>query len=262
MEHLTLALAGALSGLVAGIAGLGGGIVIVPLLVALYGQSALHDAVVASWFAVLFNSAAAAWRQWRLRTPHERAALLAASKPFLAGVIVVTPAVAAAVAQRPSWITPSMVGGLQLTLAAALAWRPAESAAPRSIPHAIAAAWGALVGAASTLIGIGGGAYTTAYMVYGPRRPLRDAIAAGNVTGLAVGALCVAGWLASRLIGAGAAAVAPASPITGTGMAWMLACGVAASTLGVKLSRRLPATTLKKILVGLLAVSAIHLLLS
>jgi uncharacterized membrane protein YfcA len=260
MEYLTLLLAGALSGLVAGIAGLGGGTVIVPVLVALYGHAALHDAIVVSWFAVFFNSVTATIKQYRIRTPEERGQLLAMSRYFLVGVLVVTPIVAMVMSGVKHAVTPAMVGALQLTLAAALAWPNAEADAPRTMSKAVDTGWGALVGGASTAIGIGGGAYTTAYMVYGPRRSLRDAIAAGNVTGLAVGALSVVGYLASlAIVGSEPGAT---SPISGVGMALMLAGGVACSGIGVKLSRKLPTAMLKKILVGLLALSAIRLLFS
>jgi uncharacterized protein len=262
LEYLTLLLAGALSGLVAGTAGLGGGTVIVPVLVGLYGHAALHDAIVVSWFAVLFNSLSAAFRQYKIRSPEERAQLVTASRYFLVGVLVVTPIVAMLMTGLKHVVTPAMVGALQLTLAAALVWPTAEAVVPRTMNKAVDTGWGALVGGASTLIGIGGGAYTTAYMVYGPRRPLRDAIAAGNVTGLAVGALSVFGYVASMMIvGNGGQPEVP-SPISGVGMALLLVGGVVFSAVGVKLSRKLPTATLKKILVGLLAVSAIRLLTS
>jgi uncharacterized membrane protein YfcA len=261
MEYLTLLLAGTLSGLVAGVAGLGGGTVIVPVLVWLYGHAALHDAIVVSWFAVLFNSLSAAIRQYKIRSPEERAQLVAASRYFLVGVLVVTPIVAMVMTGVKDAVTPAMVGALQLTLAAALVWPTAESVEPREMNKAVDTGWGALVGGASTLIGIGGGAYTTAYMVYGPRRSLRDAIAAGNVTGLAVGALSVIGYLASLVIVGHGQSQAP-SPISALGMAMLLVSGAVFSSIGVKLSRKLPTALLKKILVGVLAVSAIRLLIS
>jgi len=259
MEYLTLLLAGALSGLVAGIAGLGGGTVIVPVLVWLYGHAALHDAIVVSWFAVLFNSASAAFQQYRTRSPEERSQLIATSKYFLGGVLIVTPVVAMLMSGVKHAVTPAMVGALQLTLAAALVWPRREAAEPRVMSRRIDTGFGALVGACSTAIGIGGGAYTTAYMLYGPRRGLRDAIAAGNVTGLAVGALSVFGFLMSLAIVGADGAV---SPISGWGMALLVTGGVIFSALGVKLSRKLPVAALKKILVGLLVVSAVRLLIS
>jgi len=262
MEHAALLLAGALSGLVAGIAGLGGGTVIVPVLVWLYGHAALYDAIVASWFAVLFNSLSAAIRQYTIRSPGERLELVATSRYFLVGVLVVTPCVALAMTEFKHVVTPVIVGALQLSLAAALLWPIADTVSPRQMHKLVDTGLGALVGGASTLIGIGGGAYTTAYMVYGPRRSLRDAIAAGNITGLAVGALSVVGFLVSLLIGTdGAGNMAP-SPISGSGMALLIVSGTVFSAVGVKLSRKLPTATLRKILVGLLALSAIRLLMS
>ena len=260
MEHVTLLLAGSLSGLVAGSAGLGGGTIIVPVLTWLYGDAALHDAIVASWFAVLFNSLSAAVRQYTIRTPEERAQLIATSRYFLIGVLVVTPGVAMLMSGFRHAVTPAMVGALQLTLAAALLWPQRDASEPRVMSRLVDTGFGALVGGASTLIGIGGGAYTTAYMVYGPRRSLRDAIAAGNVTGLAVGALSVFGFVASLAMDHGAADVP--SPISGWGMALLIAAGVLCSAVGVRLSRRLPTPILKRILVGFLALSAIRLLLS
>jgi uncharacterized membrane protein YfcA len=261
MEYLTLLLAGSLSGLIAGVAGLGGGTVIVPVLTSLYGHAALYDAIVVSWFAVFFNSLSAVARQYKLRSPEERAQLVATSRYFLIGVLVVTPVVAMVITGAKHVVTPAMVGALQLTLAAALVWPTAETDTPRTMNKAVDTGWGALVGAASTLIGIGGGAYTTAYMVYGPRRSLRDAIAAGNMTGLAIGALSVIGFTASMLLDGGTASGTP-SPISGVGMVLLLAGGVVCSAIGVKLSRKMPTSILKKILVGVLAVSAIRLLIS
>lgn len=260
MEYLTLLVAGALSGLVAGVAGLGGGTVIVPVLTWLYGHAALYDAIVVSWFAVLFNSATAAFQQYRSRNDEERTQLVATSKYFLLGVLVATPMAALAVSGAKNAVTPAMVGALQLTLAAALVWPRREAPAPRTMSKRIDTGFGALVGACSAAIGIGGGAYTTAYMLYGPRRGLKDAIAAGNVTGLAVGALSVVGFAVSLVVGGDQGAVP--SPISGVGMALLIVGGAACSAIGVKLSQRLPTAMLKKILVGFLALSAIRLLVS
>jgi uncharacterized membrane protein YfcA len=117
-----------------------------------------------------------------------------------------------------------------------------------------------MIGGASALIGIGGGAYTTAYMVYGPRRPLRDAIAAGNVTGVAVGALSVLGFGLSWALGQ-QAVNATAHAIPPSGMVLLIAAGTLFSALGVRLSRRMSSLALKRFLVGFLALSALHLLL-
>jgi hypothetical protein len=72
------------------------------------------------------------------------------------------------------------VGSLQLTLAAAILWPRKEASGSRTLSRSVDTGWGALVGAASTAIGIGGGAYTTVYMLHGPRKALRDALAAAT----------------------------------------------------------------------------------
>lgn len=261
MESLTLLLAGSLSGLVAGMAGLGGGTVIVPVLTWLYGAGALHEAIVVSWFAVLFNSLSAAIKHYHLRTSEERTEIFAASRYFLMGVLAVTPLVALLMSGASQIASPMVVGTLQLSLAGVLLWPMTDGGIARGMRKSVDALCGGIVGGASTLIGIGGGAYTIAYMVYGPRRSLRDAIAAGNVTGVAVGALSVAGYGVSLLMAREHGLENRPTLISPQGMAVLIVGGVVFSALGVKLSRTIPTSTLRKILVGLLAVSAVRLLI-
>jgi uncharacterized membrane protein YfcA len=258
LEYLTLLMAGAGSGLVAGVAGLGGGTVIVPVIVAIYGPAALHDAIVLSWFAVFCNSAAAVHQQWLVRTPQERVALVQTSRHFLVGVLAATPIVAWAVARSPHGISPVLVGFLQLTLAAAILWPRNEVHQPRMLSRPVDAGCGALVGAASTAIGIGGGAYTTVYMLHGPRKALRDALAAANVTGVAVGGLSILGFFASVVV----AGPAQPGPLSAGGMAAMLGAGVVCSAMGVRVARRMRVDWLKRVVVLVLVVAAIRLLFS
>lgn len=256
MEYLTLLVAGATSGLVAGVAGLGGGTVIVPVIVAIYGPAALHDAIVVSWFAVFCNSMAAVHQQWLLRMPQERAALVDTSKHFLIGVLAATPVVAWLVARAQHSISPALVGSLQLTLAAAILWPRKEASESRTLSRSVDTGWGALVGAASTAIGIGGGAYTTVYMLHGPRKALRDALAAANVTGVAVGGLSILGFAASVVV----AGPGKPGPLSAAGMAVLLGAGVACSAIGVRLARHIRVDWLKRVVVLVLVVAAIRLL--
>jgi uncharacterized protein len=256
LEYVTLLMAGAVSGLVAGMAGLGGGTVIVPVIVAIYGPGALHDAIVVSWFAVFCNSAAAVHQQWLVRTPEERAALVETSRHFLVGVLAATPVVAWLVAGARQNISPALVGFLQLTLAAAILWPRKEASEPRILSRSVDTGWGALVGAASTAIGIGGGAYTTVYMLHGPRKALRDALAAANVTGVAVGGLSILGFVACVVV----AGPGEPGPLRAGGMALMLGAGVVCSAIGVRLARRMRVDWLKRIVVLVLVVAAVRLL--
>lgn len=255
-----LAAVGATSGVIAGLVGLAGGIVIVPVLTWVYGPQALHAAIVVSWFSVLFNSFGAAASHWRLRTPDQRLALLHGARWYLGGAILVTPVIAAYASGHRGLVSGYLVAALQLCLAAVMLWPMGESSRPPRHNPTRDASFGGVIGGVSTLIGVGGGTYTIAYFVYGAGTQFRDAIATANLTGLVVGMLSVAGYLAALLVYGSGAVIGSAGPLSAAGMAAVVLGGVAAAPLGVMLSRRLPVKRLRQILVAALIISAIRLL--
>lgn len=263
MDLILLALVGGVSGVIAGLVGLAGGIVVVPALTWMYGPSALHTAIVVSWFAVLFNSIGAASKQIRMRSPEERRALLGSARWFLLGAVVITPLIALVAAEAKSMVNKEMVAVLQLCLAAVMLYPMAEKAGQQMRNRPVLdASFGGLIGGVSTLIGVGGGTYTIAYFVYGAGSRFRDAIATANLTGLTVGALSVLGYLSSLVFFKHPEAVSGAGPISTWGMVVLIVAGTAAAPLGVKLSARLPTKTLRQILIFALMISAGRLLWS
>ena len=261
MEIFILALIGAVSGLIAGLVGLAGGIVVVPALIWLYGPVVLHDAIVVSWFAVLFNSIGAATKQLKMRNAKERIQLWRGARFFLLGAVVITPLVALLASEAKHFVTPALVAILQLCLAAVMLWpisEQPENKAPRR--RLMDASFGGVIGGVSTLIGVGGGTYTIAYFVYGTGTKFRDAIATANLTGLTIGALSVTGYLLSLLAFHDSAA--GAGSLTAVGMAVLIAAGMASAPAGVRLSRVLPVKTLRQILIFALIVSSFRLLLT
>lgn len=262
METLILLVTGALSGLIAGLVGLAGGIVVVPVLTWLYGSAALHDAIVISWFAVLFNSIGAALKQYRIRTPEERSEIIASARFYVLGAVIVTPLVALTLNGARHLVTPSLVAVLQLGLAAVMLWPVAESTGERASNKILDLCFGGLIGGVSTLIGVGGGTYTIAYFVYAAKRKFQDAIATANMTGLIIGALSVAGYLVSLFFMDSATSDNQPSPISPVGMVILIVSGVIFSSLGVRLSRKLPTKILRKIIVVALAISAVRLLMT
>ena len=259
MEFLTLALIGSVSGLIAGLVGLAGGIVVVPALTWLYGPAVLHDAIVVSWFAVLFNSIGAAVKQLKIRDAQERRQLLEGARFFLLGAVVITPLVALVASEAKRLVTPHLVATLQLCLASVMLWpMRTENEAQTPQRGVVDASFGGLIGGVSTLIGVGGGTYTIAYFVYGTGSKFRDAIATANLTGLTIGALSVAGYLVSLV--AFRASAAGHGPLTATGMGLLIVAGMASAPLGVRLSRKMPTKTLKQILIFALIVSSLKLL--
>ena len=266
MDLLLLALVGGVSGVIAGLVGLAGGIVVVPALTWMYGPEALHTAIVVSWFAVLFNSIGAASKQIRMRSPDERKALLKGSRWFLLGAVLITPLIALGASEVKQAVNPAMVAVLQLCLAAVMLYPMADDAtrALQTDRHrpVVDASFGGLIGGVSTLIGVGGGTYTIAYFVYGAGSRFRDAIATANLTGLTVGALSVLGYLASLVVFHHPETAHEAGPISTLGMVVLIVAGTAAAPLGVRWSTRLPTKTLRQILIFALMISAGRLLWS
>ncbi len=263
MDLLLLALVGAVSGVIAGLVGLAGGIVVVPALTWMYGPSALHTAIVVSWFAVLFNSIGAASKQIRMRSPEERRALLHGSRWFLLGAVLITPVISVAASELKHIVNKEIVAVLQLCLAGVMLWPMAESVVRKTQQRPVMdASFGGLIGGVSTLIGVGGGTYTIAYFVYGAGSRFRDAIATANLTGLTVGALSVLGYLSSLVLFRHPDSATEAGPISAMGMVVLILAGTAAAPLGVRWSTKLPTKTLRQILIFALMISAGRLLWS
>jgi uncharacterized membrane protein YfcA len=261
VELVLLCTVGAVSGLVAGIAGLAGGIVIVPVLTWLYGPQALQSAIVVSWFSVFFNSLAASTTQWRSRTKPERGELLFAMRWYLLGTAVVTPFVAVGAVRLTNLIGQEFVGILQLCLAGVMLLPVAEGAHTARPERPLRdASFGGLVGTLSTVIGVGGGAYTIAYFVHGNGSRFRDALAAANLTGLTLGALSVGAYLSSLVL-LQQAPGAEASPISTLGLICMVACGLAAAPLGVLAQGKCSVLLLRRLVIVSLIISALRLLL-
>jgi uncharacterized membrane protein YfcA len=261
MELLALGLIGAASGLIAGLVGLAGGFVVVPALTWLYGPQALHSAIIVSWFSVMFNSMGAAANQWHMRDAHERTELLNNARWYLMGAVMVTPLIALGANHYRGVVSSQLVGMLQLCLAAVMLWPVAEGSAGQRQSALRDASFGGIISAVSTVIGVGGGTYTIAYFVYGAGARLRDAIAAANLTGLAIGILSVAGYLGSVAL-FGIHADEAGGPVSTWGMAVMVAAGLITAPLGGRLSKRLKTKQLRQILIGALVLSAGRLLLA
>ncbi|MDX1674684.1 MAG: sulfite exporter TauE/SafE family protein [Longimicrobiales bacterium] len=170
---LSLAASGLAVGFLSGLVGIGGGVLIVPLLYFFYGHpawggtplpEALH-AVVAhatSLFVIVPTSVLGTWAYHRVGLVAWRAA----------GPIAVTSVVAALAATRvtPSIPAPALKLGFGLLLLASGARLlraggavPAPDARPRL---ALAAVGGLAVGALSALLGVGGGIVAIPILVY------------------------------------------------------------------------------------------------
>ncbi len=114
------AVLGLLAGIVAGLFGVGGGILFVPTLVFVLGLSQLH-AQATSLLAILPAAVAGTWQQHRYGNVRWRAALvvgLAAIGGVEAGVTIAE--------ALPEHVLRRLFGALMLIVAGQLAWRAAR----------------------------------------------------------------------------------------------------------------------------------------
>jgi len=250
-------LAGALAGLLGGMLGVGGGLIIVPVLV--FGFQAqhfppevlTHMAVGTSLATIIFTSISS------VKTHHEHHAVRWELVKVIAPGIVLGTLTGAALAHLLQGRTLQLIIGsfaILMGLQMASGWQPGgENATPRALPHAGGlAAGGGLIGVASAIFGIGGGSLTVPWLSFHGVR-MQEAVATSAVCGLAIALSGTVGFIVTGL----QVAHLPAHSL---GYVYLPAfIGISATSvlfarLGAKLAHRLPATTLKKIFALLLII--------
>lgn len=123
--------------------------------------------------------------------------------------------------------------------------------------HSVA---GTLIGAISSIVGIGGGSMTVPYLLWGSV-PMRNAVATSSAVGLPIALAGVAGYLSSSLF------LKPL-PIYSIGYVYLPAFFTVIITsylmapLGARLAHQLPVPTLKKIFALLMVVIGMKMLVS
>jgi uncharacterized membrane protein YfcA len=201
---LSLAASGLAVGFLSGLVGIGGGVLIVPLLYFFYGHPAwggsqlapdLH-AVVAhatSLLVIVPTSALGAWTYHRARLVAWRAAL-----PIAATSVVAAFAVTRVAAGVPAPVLKLAFGALLLVSGARLLHPGREAAGTRERAHVgVAAVSGVAVGAMSALLGVGGGIVAIPILVYLVGLPL-EKVAATSMAIIVFTALAgVAGYAAT-----------------------------------------------------------------
>ncbi len=250
---------GALAGLMAGLLGVGGGLVIVPALVVAFGilklppHAIMHLAVGTSLATIVVTSVAS------VRAHHRHGAVLWREFARLTPGIVLGALAGAAVA---GWLPGSalrMLFGLFALLVAVPMGLNARPAPNRQLPGALLmGAAGGVIGLVSALVGIGGGSMTVPLLTH-CNVPVRRAVATSAACGLPIAVAGAFGFVVSGWHQAGLPAYA-------TGYVyWPAFAGVAATSMlfagvGAQWAHSLPTTTLKRIFAAFLAGVGLHLL--
>lgn len=258
---LALVACGLFSGLVAGLFGIGGGAVIVPVLFFLfsglgYGETAQHVAVATSLATIILTSARS------VMAHHKRGAVDWTVLKTWSPWIVLGAALGTLIAgQLDGQVLTLLFGLIAFVLAAQLffgrpGWRLAED-----VPGGVArAGLGGGMGALSALMGIGGGTFgVTLLTVCG--RTMHVAVATGAGFGIAIGAPAA---LTALFTGQGVEGLPPFSVgyVNVAAFALISVFTVLMAPVGAKLAHALDAAKLKKAFAILLAIVAVRMLWS
>lgn len=250
---------GALVGVLAGMLGVGGGLVIVPVLLwsfHAYGIDTgdlMQLAVGTSLASIIFTSLSS------IRAQHLRGAI---DWWVVAGL---SPGVVIGVAVCSYWVGHVSSTWLQwffalfellVALQMALALKaPGRRQLPNWPAMSLA---GMIIGAISSLVGIGGGTMTVPYLTW-HRVAMKNAVAISTTVGLPI---AIAGTLGYMLAGWDKVDLPEASwgYIYWPALMAIVPASMLFAPLGVYLSHSLPTATLKRVFAGLLAIIAIRMM--
>ena len=253
---------GAFAGFFAGLLGVGGGAIMVPVLAVMFAAQGfpdahlMHLALGTSMATIIFTSISS------LRAHHQHGAVLwPIVKSIAPGIVVGTLVGAQFVAQVPTRPLAVIFAVFMSYVALQLIVnrKPKPS---RNLPGAAAMfGVGAGIGGISALVAIGGGSLSVPFMTWCNVK-VHDAIGTSAAIGFPIAAAGTVGYLLSGYGAMQTGGLPPGS----LGFIYLpaLAGTVVASTLvapfGAKMAHRLPVATLKKIFAGVIVVLLLKML--
>lgn len=260
IEWLSYLLLGAFAGTVAGLLGVGGGLIIVPVLVILFSEQSfppeliVHMAIGTSLASIVMTSISSTWAH------HQHGAVLWPVFRRLAPSVAVGAFIGAAIADlMNAAILIVFFGVFELLVAAQMAMN-IKPKAHRQLPKSVGtAAVGSAIGTLSAIVGIGGGTLTVPFLVW-CNTNMHKAVATSAACGLPI---ALAGATAYLLTGLNEANL----PSGAMGyIYWPAFVGIVITSmlfapLGAKLAHRLPVTVLKKAFAVLLFVLGVRMLM-
>lgn len=252
---------GAVAGLLAGLLGVGGGLVIVPALAALYAMrgfpadSLMHYAIGSSLATIVPTSIAS------LVSHHRRGGIhWLAVRGLTPGIVLGALAGAWLAARITSPDLRLLFGGFELLVALQLI-SGRQPAAHRRLPGAAGLGFaGAVIGAVSAVLGIGGGTLTVPFLLWNGVDILR-AVATSAACGLPI---ALAGAAAFAMQATDGGALQAAGMHTGfvywPAVAGIVSTSILAAPLGARLAHYLPKPVLQRIFAFLLVMIGLRML--
>ncbi len=260
MDALLLYLAtGAFAGVLAGLLGVGGGLIIVPILALSFAAQGvapevqMHLAVGSSLATIIFTSLSSVYAH------HKRGAVEWGAFAAMTPGIVLGALLGAVLARWLPTLSLRYVFGvfeLFVALQMALSLKPSPH---RGLPGRMGmSSAGGVIGTLSALVGVGGGTLTVPFLLW-CNVPIQRAIATSAACGLPI---ALAGAVGFALAGWGN----PLLPAGSSGyLYWPALLGVVAASvlfapLGARLAHALPTTVLKRLFALLLLGLALRML--
>ena len=252
--------AGAVAGVLAGLLGIGGGMVIVPMLLfcltrqGVPDQVIMHLALGTSMASIMFTAISS------FMSHHRHGAVRWIVVRRIAAGIVVGTFLGACIAAR---LPTNFLKGFFIVFLYYVAIQMLTGRKPkanREIPN-LAGMFGVgnVIGAVSSLVGIGGGTLSVPFMVW-CNIPLHQAIGTSAAIGFPI---AVAGTIGYLYNGLGAASLPDLSMgyIYLPALAGIVCASVLTAPLGVRLAHSLPVDKLKRVFAGLLLFVATRMLI-
>ncbi len=258
--YLYFLLLGMFAGTVAGLLGVGGGLIIVPVLVLVFQQQQfsseiiVHMAVGTSLATIVFTSISS------VRAHHQHGAVLWSVFARLTPGIIVGALLGSVIADwMPTLALQRFFGIFELVVATQmiLAYKPNPHRALPGVPGMLG--MGGIIGAISSIVGIGGGTMTVPFLVW-CNVAMRKAVATSAACGLPI---AVAGALGFVLTGYNELRLPGYTTgyIYWPAFAGIVIASVIFAPLGAQLAHRLPSRQLKQIFALLLYALGIRMLL-
>ena len=252
---------GAFAGIISGMLGVGGGIVLVPILIFIFGVLAIpvgiaaHMAIGTSLSTIIFTSMSAIYAQ------HRRKAIDWNLTRKLAPATILGSLVSGYLAGLIPGLALKAIFGVFLVAAALqmfFEWRPSPH---RTLPGPLALLGiGTGIGALSAMLGIGGGTLTVPFFNW-CNVDLRRAIATSTTLGFGLAIFGTIGFIVSGFQRPGLPS-ASFGYVSLPAMLGIASTAVLFAPFGVHLSYRLPVRRLKRIFALLLLCLAFNMLLN
>jgi uncharacterized membrane protein YfcA len=251
---------GVVAGILAGLLGVGGGLVIVPALVIAFGflgipaELRMHLAVGTSLATIVITSIAS------IRAHQKRGAVRWSDfARFMPGIVLGALGGSAMAGWLPGDTLRTLFGLFALFVAVQM-WFGLKPAPQRQLPGTLGMGLaGTVIGTISAVVGIGGGSLTVPFLSW-CNVPVRQAVATSAACGLPIAVAGAAGFIAT---GWGYREL----PAYSTGYVfWPAFAGVVATSMlfaatGAKLAHTLPTAALKRVFALFLCLVGFHLLL-